>query len=65
MFTAAECRAIALQKITQAKHDKRRRKKLVSAAEAWLFLAEKLDRSESGAVAYEMRDDADIDNHAA
>ncbi len=66
MFTAAECRAIALQKIAQAKHDKRHRRKLISAAEAWLFLARKLDAFEDViAVAYEVDDDADIDYRAA
>jgi hypothetical protein len=64
MFTAFECRAIALQKIAQAKHDKRHRRKLTSAAEAWLFLARRLDETE-GVVAYEVDDDADIDYRAA
>lgn len=66
MFTAAECRAIALQKIEQARHDKRHRRKLTSAAEAWLFLARKLDELEGAvAVAYEVDDDADIDYRTA
>ena len=66
MFTAAECRAIALQKIAQARHDKRHRRKLTSAAEAWLFLALRLDEFEGVvAVAYEVDDDADIDYRAA
>jgi hypothetical protein len=66
MFIAFECRAIALQKIAQAKHDKRHRGKLASAAEAWLFLARKLDEREGVvAVAYEVDDDADIDTRAA
>jgi len=43
MTTAAECRAKAKEKITQATQDKRHRRKLLSAAEAWLFLAERLD----------------------
>jgi hypothetical protein len=46
MFTAAECRAKALEKIMQAKQDKRHCRKLTSAAEAWLFLAVKLDELE-------------------
>jgi hypothetical protein len=46
MFTAAECRAIALQKIEQARQDKRHCRKLKSAAESWLFLAQKLDEFE-------------------
>jgi hypothetical protein len=66
MFTAFECRAIALQKIAQAKHDKCHRRKLTSAAEAWLFLARKLDEFEGVvAVAYEVDDDADINYRAA
>ena len=66
MFTAYECRAIALQKLAQAKHDKRHRRKLTSAAEAWMFLARKLDEREGVvAVAHEVDDDADIDCRAA
>jgi hypothetical protein len=57
MFTAAECRAKALEKITQAKQDKRHRRKLTSAAEAWLFLAETLDQLDRVAVAYEVDSD--------
>lgn len=58
MNTAAECRAKALEKILQAEQDKRHRRKLLSAAEAWLFLAERLDKSNSVAVAF---DDFDTD----
>jgi hypothetical protein len=66
MFTAYECRTIALQKLAQAKHDKRHRRKLTSAAEAWLFLARKLDEREGVvAVAHEVDDDEDIDCRAA
>jgi hypothetical protein len=65
MFTAAECGAKALEKITQAKHDKRNRRKLTSAAEAWLFLAEALDRLDRVAVAYEGDDDSDINYRTA
>jgi hypothetical protein len=43
MFTAAECRAKALEKITQAGLDKRRRRSLLNAANAWLLLASRLD----------------------
>jgi hypothetical protein len=42
MFTAAECRSIANQKLAQAEHDDRHRRRLTAAAEAWLFLAYKL-----------------------
>ena len=66
MFSAAECRLIALQKIAQAKRDKGHRRKLTSAAEAWLFLARQRDEFEGVvAVAYEVDDDADIDYRAA
>jgi hypothetical protein len=66
MFTAAECRAIALAKIMQAKYDTRHGRKLLSAAEAWLFLAQKMDEFEGViAVAFEVDDDADVDYRAA
>jgi hypothetical protein len=58
MNTAAECLAKALEKILQAEQDKRHRRKLLSAAEAWLFLAERLDESDYVAVAF---DDFDTD----
>jgi hypothetical protein len=53
MNTAAECRAKALEKILQAEQDKSHRRKLLSAAEAWLFLAERLDESDYVAVAFD------------
>jgi hypothetical protein len=65
MFTAAECRAKALEKIMHAKQDHRHRRKLISAAEAWLFLAEALDRLDRVAVAYEVDGDSDIDYRTA
>jgi len=65
MLTATECRARAHEKLTQAKQDKRHRRKLTSAAEAWLFLAEKPDESDRIAVAYEVDGDRDIDYRAA
>ncbi len=43
MFTAAECRAKALEKIFEAKLDRRRRRSLLNAADAWLFLARRLE----------------------
>jgi len=49
MFTAPECRAIALNKLDQAKLDKRRRRSLLNAAEAWFFLASQLDRADADA----------------
>jgi hypothetical protein len=46
MFTIAECRAQAEQKLAQAEHDHRHRKRLIAAAEAWLLLASQLRREE-------------------
>src|SRR5712691_12036401 len=63
MISAAECRAKAKEKITQATHDKRQRRKLLAAAEAWLFLAERLDESDHVTVASEVGDDFDTDHH--
>jgi hypothetical protein len=62
MFTAAECRAKALEKIMQAKEDNRHRRKLISAAEAWLFLAKRLDQLDRVVVAYEVDGDSDSDH---
>jgi hypothetical protein len=42
MFTSAQCRTIAKQKLAQAEHDKRHRRRLIAAAEAWLLLASRL-----------------------
>jgi hypothetical protein len=47
MFTSAECRAQAEQKLAVADHDNRNRKRLIAAAEAWLFLASQLRRHEA------------------
>jgi hypothetical protein len=47
MLTSAECRAQADQKLAQAGHDERHRKRLITAAEAWLFLASQLRRAEA------------------
>ncbi len=47
MFTAAECRIIALEKMAQAKREQRHRRKLTSAAEAWLYLAQMVERQET------------------
>jgi hypothetical protein len=38
-ITSAECRARAEQKLAQAEYDDRNRKRLITAAEGWLFLA--------------------------
>jgi hypothetical protein len=47
MLTSAECRAQADQKLAKAEHDERHRKRLITAAEAWLFLACQLRRAEA------------------
>jgi hypothetical protein len=49
MFTSAECRAYAEQKLAQADHDQRHRRRLITAAEAWLKLASLLRRAEATA----------------
>jgi hypothetical protein len=49
MFTIAECRAQAEQKLAQADHDDRNRKRLIAAAEAWLVLAGQLRRADNAA----------------
>ena len=47
MYTVAECRALAEEKLAQAEHaDGHSRNRLITAAEAWLFLASKLRRIE-------------------
>jgi hypothetical protein len=46
MFTSAECRAHAEQKLAQAEHDQQHRRRLITAAEAWLNLASLLRRAE-------------------
>jgi len=44
MFTAAECREKAADKLAQAERDiGYRKKKLQNAAEAWLILASKME----------------------
>ena len=47
VYTSAECRAQAEQKLAQAEHDDRHRNRLITAAEAWLFLASQLRRVEA------------------
>jgi hypothetical protein len=46
MYTSAECRAQAEEKLAQAQWDGRNRNRLITAAEAWLFLASQLRRLE-------------------
>ena len=47
MFTSAECRVQAEQKLAQAERDDRHRKRLITAAEAWLILASQMRRLEA------------------
>jgi hypothetical protein len=47
MYTSAECRAYAEEKLAQAARDDQHRNRLIVAAEAWLFLASKLRRVET------------------
>lgn len=42
MFTSDECRKQAEQKLAQAKKDERHRRRLTTAAQGWLLLADKL-----------------------
>jgi len=42
MYTSAECRAQAKANLAQAEWDNRNRNRLITAAEAWLFLATQL-----------------------
>ena len=46
MFTSAECRARAEQKLKQAEGDPRHRRRLINAAHAWLILANQEERLE-------------------
>jgi hypothetical protein len=41
-LTSAECRTLAEEKLAEADRDKRHRKRLITAAEGWLFLASRL-----------------------
>jgi hypothetical protein len=47
MFTSAECQAHADEKLAQAAHGGQHRKRLITAAEAWLFLAGQIRQSEA------------------
>jgi type VI protein secretion system component VasF len=50
MYTSAECRAQAEEKLAEAEHDNQHRNRLITAAEAWLFLAGQLRRVEASFV---------------
>jgi hypothetical protein len=45
-LTSAECRTIAEEKLAEADRDDQHRKRLITAAEGWLFLAGQLRRLE-------------------
>jgi hypothetical protein len=45
-LTSAECRTMAEKKLAEADRDNRHRKRLITAAEGWLFLASQLRRLE-------------------
>jgi hypothetical protein len=47
MFTYAECRAHAEEKLAAAKNNPQHRRRLLTAAEAWLNLADKIGLTES------------------
>jgi hypothetical protein len=47
MYSSAECRAQAEQKMAQAERDPRRRRNLIEAAQAWLILASQTRRLEA------------------
>ena len=46
-FTSVECRAQAEEKLAQAERDDKHRKRLIAAAEGWLFLASQLRQVEA------------------
>jgi hypothetical protein len=46
MFTSAECRAHAEEKLAQAECNPRNRRRLITAAEGWLCLAGQMTRLE-------------------
>jgi hypothetical protein len=46
MYTSAECRVHAEEKLAQAERDPQKRRRLMTAAEGWLFLAGQMTRLE-------------------
>jgi hypothetical protein len=48
MLTSAECRQRAEQKIAEAELEPRHQKRLRTAAEGWLILADVMTRAEAG-----------------
>jgi len=45
-LTSAECRTLAEEKLAEADRDVRHRRRLITAAEGWLFLSSQLRRLE-------------------
>jgi hypothetical protein len=56
MFTSAECRAYAAQKRAEAEREPQHRRRLTTAADAWLLLADKLSLVETAAMPAERPD---------
>ena len=46
MFSSAECQAHAEEKLLEANNDPRHRRRLLTAAEAWLYLAAQIRSAE-------------------
>jgi hypothetical protein len=64
MFTVAECRAYAKQKLAQAEHDQKHRRRLITAAEAWLNLASVMKRAEATDAEFQPRGFSNIPSSA-
>jgi hypothetical protein len=47
MYTSAECRSHAEEKLVQAERDDQNRKRLIADAEGWLFLAGQMRKVEA------------------
>jgi hypothetical protein len=47
MFTSAECRVRAEEKLAEAERDERHRRRLICAAQGWLILASQMRRVEA------------------
>jgi hypothetical protein len=49
MFTSAECLAHAEEKLAQAEREPRHRRRLQTAAQGWLLLAERMKEADAAA----------------
>jgi hypothetical protein len=68
LVTVAQCRAKAKEKTELAERDPRHRRKLMAAAQAWAFLADKMEEADSIISNAESRardDDPDTDIRVA